>query len=140
MARTLLIEDFPRTRRLLARILALTGHELTVAADGAEGLRALDASRRERRPFDLVVTELVMPVNDGFEVIRAAWALPLRPKILVIDHPFGGDAVAASRPDYLRMTLDLGADEILPNPVRLHALTQTIDTLLAERTELRRAG
>ena len=140
MTRTLLIENCPRTRRLLTRILALHGHDVTVVADGAEGLRVFDSSRRDRRPFDLVVSELVMPVHDSFEVIRAAWALPQRPKILVIDHPFGGGVMPANRPDYLRMTLDLGADRILPNPVRLHALTETINSLRAEPAALRQAG
>jgi len=140
MARALLIEDCARTRRLLARVLALEGHEVTVAADGVEGLRALSGSGRSRTSFDLVITELVMPGNDGFEVIRAAWALPQRPKILVIDHPFKGGAIRANRPNYLRMTLDLGADQVLDNPVRLHALTQAIAALLTEPVKLRRAG
>lgn len=139
MARTLLIEDCSRTRRRLARILALQGHEVTAVTDGAEGLHALAASGRERRPFDLVITELVVPAHDGFEVIRAAWASPQRPRLLVIDHPFGG-GVRPNRPDYLRMALDLGADQILANPVRLHALTRTIDSMLVEHVALRRAG
>jgi len=81
-----------------------------------------------------------MPGNDGFEVIRAACVLPQRPKILVIDHPFARGAVRPNRPDYLRMTLELGADQVLANPVRLRALTREIAALLADQVELRRAG
>jgi CheY-like chemotaxis protein len=140
MARALLIEDCARTRRLLTRILALEGHTVTVAADGVEGLRALGDSPPGSTPFDLVVTELVMPGNDGFEAIRAAWALPQRPKILVVDHPFARGAVRPNRHDYLRMTLELGADRVLANPVRLRTLARENAALLAERVELRRAG
>ncbi|MGH6967683.1 MAG: hypothetical protein ACREEL_03245 [Stellaceae bacterium] len=103
-------------------------------------MRALDASRHDSLPFDLVITEQVMPVNDGFDVIHTACTLPQRPKILVIDHPFVGGTIAPNRPNYLRMTLDLGADQFLANPVRLRALTTIIDALLAEDVELRRAG
>jgi CheY-like chemotaxis protein len=140
MTRTLLIEDFGRVRRRLARILKLRGHHVTTAVDGGEGLRSLEASQSDGRLFDLLVTELVMPVNDGFDVIRAASTLPQRPKILVIDHPFGGGVMRANRPDYLRMTLDLGADQILANPVRLRALIKTVDALLADRVEFRCVG
>lgn len=139
MARVLIIEDCARVRRLLARILGVQGHELVIAANGQEGLCALNADGCA--PFDIVVTEIFMPHHDGFEMIGAAARLPRRPKILVVDHPFAPTTIVR-RPDYLRMALELGADRALANPVRVRTLHTTVAALLNERAAfplLRRA-
>lgn len=129
MARVLLIEDCAQTRQILTLILAVHNHEVIVATGGHEGLRALEAAKGGEAAFDLIVTDLVMPQHDGFEMIRAAAGLQRRPKILLIDHPFAPSA-AGQRPDYLRMALDLGADQVLANPVQVDALAEAIAALL----------
>ena len=142
MARILVIEDCAKTRRLLARILGVHGHQLVMAADGQEGLGALNADAGARTPFDVVITEIFMPEHDGFEMIGAALRLPQPPKIVVIDHPFT-PATIVRRPDYLRMALELGADCALANPVRAHAFDAAVAALLNEsatRQSLRRTG
>jgi threonine synthase len=61
------IEDTPDAARLIARILqARGGYEVHIASDGAEGI----AMVRDRHP-DLVITDLMMPDVDGFQVIEA---------------------------------------------------------------------
>lgn len=128
-------------RLLLVRILGVHGHETVMAANGEEGLLALNADACTRAPFDIVVTELLMPQRDGFEMIGAAVRLPRRPKILVVDHPFS-PATIVRRPDYLRMALDLGADCALANPVRVRTLHAAVAALLNDRAArplLRRA-
>jgi hypothetical protein len=62
-------------------------------------------------------------------VIRAAKRLHAPPKLVVLDHPFSGTH-PGTRPDYLRMALDLGADRALPRPPRLDALERTVAELL----------
>lgn len=142
MARALIIEDCAKTRRLLVRILGAQGHKICVASDGHEGLYALSGNSTRPPSFDIVVTEIFMPQGDGFEMIRAAIRLPQAPKILVIDHPFSPAAVV-QRPDYLRMALELGADRVLANPVRVRTFHAMVAELLNERAArppLRRAG
>jgi len=142
MARVLIIEDCARARRLLVRILGVQSHEICVASDGHEGLCALSGNSTRQPSFDVVVTEIFMPQGDGFEMIRAAIRLPRPPKILVIDHPFS-PATVILRPDYLRMALELGADRVLANPVRVRTFHATVAELLNEsaaRLPLRRVG
>src|SRR6266545_7538001 len=66
MARILLIEDNDSLRTMLAEHLALAGHTVIEAGDGREGL-----DRFRRAGADLVITDIVMPETEGFEVLRA---------------------------------------------------------------------
>lgn len=63
MARVLHIEDDPRNRLLVRKLLAAEGHEVIDAADGLEGVRLALAQRP-----DIVLVDLNIPGLDGFEV------------------------------------------------------------------------
>ena len=65
MARILVIDDDPDTREMLEQILKSAGHEVILAVDGREGVM-----RHRTSPADLVITDLCMPIQDGFETIR----------------------------------------------------------------------
>jgi len=60
----LLIEDELQLRANLQILLQSAGYQVTTAANGAEGLQQL-----REQPFDLVITDLVMPGVDGFQVM-----------------------------------------------------------------------
>src|SRR5919197_742729 len=60
----LLIEDEPRLRRKLQILLEKEGYSVLAAHDGTEGIQQLQA-----QSFDLVITDLVMPGTDGFQVL-----------------------------------------------------------------------
>jgi len=62
MARILIAEDDDVLRNFLMRALGGDGHELTEAADGASALEALNQSNGN---FDLLLTDVKMPVMDG---------------------------------------------------------------------------
>lgn len=69
MARILLAEDDDAVRELVARALGEDGHALTATADGAAALEALD---RRDGEFDLLLTDVKMPVMDGIALALAA--------------------------------------------------------------------
>ncbi len=62
MARVLIADDEETIRTLVARALAMDGHKTVTAEDGAE---ALDILTTENGGFDLLLTDLKMPVMDG---------------------------------------------------------------------------
>ena len=64
MPRILVIDDGPDIRAVLGLMLRASGHEVVVAADGAEGLK-----RFRERPTDVVITDLFMPNQEGMETI-----------------------------------------------------------------------
>jgi two-component system cell cycle response regulator CpdR len=67
MARILLAEDDDSLRGFLARALERAGHDVMVCANGDEAVSALDQG-----PWDLLLTDIVMPGADGIEVARQA--------------------------------------------------------------------
>ena len=69
MARILVAEDVEVLRGLIRRALIEAGHEVTAAADGAE---ALDQLARAPGGFDLLLTDIKMPVMDGIALALAA--------------------------------------------------------------------
>ena len=69
MARILVAEDEETVRALVSRALTDDGHEVVAAADGAEALEVL---QREAGRFDLLLTDIKMPVMDGLALALAA--------------------------------------------------------------------
>jgi two-component system cell cycle response regulator CpdR len=68
MARIVIAEDEEELRGFVARALALDGHAVTAAADGAEALELI--ARHEGR-FDLLLADVRMPVMDGIALALA---------------------------------------------------------------------
>ncbi len=69
MARILIAEDEEALRSLVARALETDGHNVVAAADGAE---ALDQLATADTAFDLLLTDIQMPVMDGIALALAA--------------------------------------------------------------------
>lgn len=85
----LVVDDDNDMRTLLGLLLTGAGFEVTEASDGAEGLHRLC-----REHFDLVVTDVAMPVKDGLTMI--AEARNLAPKVKFIVHS-GSDSETLER-------------------------------------------
>jgi two-component system, cell cycle response regulator CpdR len=63
MARILVVDDEPLFRTFVASVLQIAGHQTTLAADGLEALESPG-------PFDLLLTDLMMPRMTGGELAR----------------------------------------------------------------------
>ncbi len=68
MPRVLIADDEESMRLLVARAIAMDGHEIVTAEDGAEALEILT---REDGAFDLLLTDIKMPVMDGIALALA---------------------------------------------------------------------
>jgi two-component system cell cycle sensor histidine kinase/response regulator CckA len=69
--RVLVVEDEPQVRAIAARALTSAGFEVLQAANGALGLALI---KEQRVPFDVIVTDVVMPELNGPDLARAARA------------------------------------------------------------------
>lgn len=69
MAKILLTEDDVAVRTFVSRALQLDGHEITTAEDGEE---ALDVLRQDDGCFDLLLTDVKMPIMDGIALTHHA--------------------------------------------------------------------
>jgi two-component system, OmpR family, KDP operon response regulator KdpE len=116
----LLVDDDPAIRDSLSKELRAAGYTVVTAANGAEGLTAMQSHAP-----DLILTDLAMPRSDGFELISALRATSSVPVIVLSVR--GGDA------DKVR-ALDLGADDFVTKPFSVNELLARV------RTQLRRTS
>ena len=123
MARILIIDDDPQYSDMLRTFFERDGHSALVAVNGAEGLRAFRA-----QPFDLVITDIYMPEQDGLETIRDFKREAPQVPIVAIS---GGGRDGYITP--LRYALDFGADQTLAKPFELLDLRRLVTGMLAER-------
>ena len=114
MSRILVVDDEPDQRFLLRRVFERAGHEVSDATDGAAALRAV----RESAP-DLVVTDMMMPVMDGLELIRCLRGDPATAHIPILAAT--GDTHLAG-----------AADAVMPKPYAGHHLLAVAGSLLKE--------
>lgn len=104
--RILVVEDDDDAREAIADLLRRHGYVVDTAADGAQA-----ASKVEREPPDLVLSDVWMPNGGGFELVRALRARPASAHIPII-------LISALDEQARRVAgLDLGADDYLPKPV-----------------------
>lgn len=132
----LLAEDDPTLREALAAFLRHRGHRVTLARHGGEALAAL-----QENDFSLVVTDLIMPVADGLEVLRAARRREPPPLVVIMTGYASIDsAIQAIREgayDYLRKPFKLQEIEVaVANAARLLALYQENQALLGRLADL----
>jgi two-component system cell cycle response regulator CpdR len=118
MAKIILAEDDGDMRRFLARALQNAGYEV-ISFDN--GLSAYQRLREE--PFELLLTDIVMPEMDGIELARRASELDPDIKIMFIT----GFAAVALNPDSKAPK----NAKVLSKPVHLRELVNEVQKLLA---------
>jgi CheY-like chemotaxis protein len=114
------VDDEPDALRLLVEILESTGARVTMASSGAAALEKITSALP-----DVLVTDLGMPLMDGFELIRRIRAIDNRQ---VRDVPAAALTAYARSEDRVR-TLQSGFEMHLPKPVDPLELTSAIKAL-----------
>ncbi len=122
MSKILIIEDQPQMRRNLAFILEMEQFEVLTAENGRQGLELA----RQHAP-DLVVCDVMMPEQDGYEVLEA-----LRADATTATLPFIFLTAKGDKPD-VRQGMNLGADDYLTKPVTREELLAAVRTRLARQ-------
>ncbi len=115
--RIVVVDDEPDLRYLLRRVLERDGHEVTDASNGAAALEAI-----YHFPPDLVVTDMMMPVMGGAELIRRLRADPGTAQIPIL--AVTGDAQLAG-----------GADTVLHKPWKAQQLLAAATALMAQKAD-----
>jgi response regulator RpfG family c-di-GMP phosphodiesterase len=118
--RALVVDDEPRLRQVLVRVLAREGFECRDANDGAEALRVL-----ESWPVPLVMTDLRMPHVDGVELLRGVRAR--HPDTAVVMVTAVADVDTAVR------CLGMGAADYLTKPFHLDEVRARVRQALSRR-------
>src|SRR5262245_35653903 len=109
--RLLLVEDHAPTRLVMSRLIRESGAHVVTARDGEEALRYLLAQR-----FDVLLTDLRMPVIDGFDLIAADNELPpshKRQRVIAISGEYEAGALRGSPIDVAFMAKPFNLDALL---------------------------
>ena len=130
MAHILLIDDDELLRDTVMQMLELDGHQVTEAADGAEGLKryAQRSAGSGKGGIDLVITDVLMPGIDGARVIVELRRLQPALPIIAIS---GGRRVLS--PQFNLETASLaGASCQLAKPFSRHDLQSAVSQVLRQ--------
>ena len=115
MSRILVVDDEEPLRTLVARGLTMDGHTCMTASDGAE---ALDMLIAEQGRFDLLLTDIRMPLMDGIALALAAkQAFPDLPIVLMTGY--------AEQRERAR-SLDAIVSEVMTKPFTIAELRATV--------------
>lgn len=120
MARILVVDDEELARFTIREILESAEHEVTEAFNGIEAI-----SRQKEQPFDLVITDIIMPEKEGVETI-----IELRkdfPDLKIIGISGGG---RTRNMDFLELAKQFGAERILAKPFTADELLENVDACL----------
>jgi DNA-binding response OmpR family regulator len=120
MAGILIVEDDNDLREMLKLSLLQRKYTVIEAGNGKEAI-----SKFKPTLIDLVVTDIIMPDEDGLKVIMKL--KEIKPNIRIIAISGGGKAGPGN---YLNLARALGADEIFPKPFSVQALLARIDAIL----------
>ena len=114
--RLLIVEDEPDMLDTLAEAMRGEGYAVDEAADGDDGLfKALEID------YDLIICDVMMPVHDGFELLRRLRQVKKTPVLMLTARRKVQDRIQG---------LDTGADDYLAKPVDLSELAARVRALI----------
>jgi DNA-binding response OmpR family regulator len=114
----LAVEDETAVAQLLALVLGGPNCKVTTAGDGKKALAKIAAAKR---PFDLVITDHLMPRVSGLELVRQLRATNFGGKVLVLSAHLVEDNIKAYQ--------ELGVDMMISKPFDVDELCRTIGML-----------
>jgi CheY-like chemotaxis protein len=129
--RVLLVEDNAVNQRVAVLVLQGLGYAPEVVGNGAEALDVIEHGRERKRPFDVVIMDLQMPVLDGLETTRRLCSQYPDP----VDRPWVLALTANAMPGDRERCLAAGMDDYLSKPIRAATLAQALNAAAAGRQE-----
>ena len=125
MSRILMIDDEQLIRSLIVEVLTLDGHEVDQAENGDIGLKLV-----ELHPYDLVITDIIMPEMDGIGVIMSLKEKHPQIKTIVLT---GGSLI--NDKDYLiNVSRLMKVDLVIPKPFVVDDLRNAVKELLQKQS------
>ncbi len=117
MFRILVVEDDAELRGLFRRVLEKNGYEALEAADGQQALDVLDENY-----IDLIISDIMMPVMDGYELVRSLREADIGIPVLMI--------TAKDAFDDMRRGFLSGTDDYMVKPVNVNEMVLRVGALL----------
>ena len=117
MLKILIAEDDRELRHLFAHVLLKNGYTVKEVGDGKEALDAID-----REYFDLIISDIMMPVMDGYELVRLLREAGNNTPVLMI--------TAKDAFDDMRRGFVSGTDDYMVKPINVNEMVLRVQALL----------
>ena len=117
MLKILIVEDDRELQQLFTHVLTRNGYSVTGASNGQEGLDAMDQSY-----YDLIISDVMMPVMDGFQMVRQLREAGNSTPVLMI--------TAKDTFDDMRQGFLSGTDDYMVKPVNVNEMVLRVGALL----------
>ena len=122
MSAILVVDDDPQVLEVVGEMLRLEGYDVVTAADGREAV-----AKFRDTPFDLVITDLIMPEKEGLETIVEIRTVRRSVPVIAMS---GGGRIGPT--DYLETARHIGASATLAKPFARSELITLVSHLLSE--------
>ena len=124
-----IVDDDPDVLALVSRLLTEAGHTVAVGASSAVSLREIVES-----PPDCVITDVMMPGMDGFELTRELRAMPALANLKIL-------ILSAKSYDFdRRRAKQMGADGYITKPINRETFLQQVFEIVSERVSMQYWG
>ena len=117
MFKILIAEDDSELRQLFRHVLTKNGYAVTGVSNGEEALSAVEASY-----FDLIISDIMMPKMDGYELVRALREVGMTTPVMMI--------TAKDAFDDMRLGFLSGSDDYMVKPVNVNEMVLRVGALL----------
>ena len=117
MLKVLIVEDDRELRQLFGRVLTKNGYVVLEACNGQDALDLL-----EREYVDLVISDIMMPVMDGYELVRSLRESGSQIPVLMI--------TAKDAFDDMRLGFLSGSDDYMVKPINVNEMVLRVGALL----------
>lgn len=117
MFRILIAEDDRELRQLFSHVLAKNGYSVVGVTNGKEALDAIDAGY-----FDLIISDIMMPVMDGYELVRSLREAENHTPVLMI--------TAKDAFDAMQLGFMSGTDDYMVKPINVNEMILRVGALL----------
>jgi len=117
MNRILIVEDDSKLRQLFQRVLVRERYDVKAVSNGQEALEAMDSDY-----YNLIITDIMMPVMDGYELVRQIRDAGNKIPVLMI--------TAKDAFDDMRTGFHSGTDDYMTKPVNVNEMVLRVEALL----------
>lgn len=117
MLKILIAEDDQELRQLFSHVLTKHGYAVTGVSNGRQALDAMDADY-----FDMVISDIMMPVMDGYELVRQLREVGNTTPVLMI--------TAKDAFDDMRLGFQSGVDDYMVKPINVNEMVLRVGALL----------
>ena len=117
MLKILIAEDDRELRQLVAHVLTKHGYTVSGVSDGQQALEAMSGDY-----FDLIISDIMMPVVDGYELVRQLRQTGCITPVLMI--------TAKDAFDDMRLGFQSGVDDYMVKPINVNEMVLRVQALL----------